>query len=77
MIALQIQDVKDFMSKLLIGNAFDAFWLSEVAITTFTTFHIDGVLHPDFLTLRKRKTLLRKGENMRSGKISNHSVSQS
>lgn len=29
MIALQILDIKDFMSKLLIGAAFDPFWLSR------------------------------------------------
>ena len=34
MIAVKIQDIKDFMSKLLIGNAFDSFWLSEASITT-------------------------------------------
>lgn len=61
MIALQIQDVKDFMSKLLIGNAFDAFWLSEVAITTFTTFHIDGVLHPDFFDTEEAENIASEG----------------
>lgn len=63
MIALQIQDVKDFMSKLLIGNAFDAFWLSEAAITTFATFHIDGVLHPDFFDTEEAKSIALEGRS--------------
>ena len=45
MIALQIVDLKDFMSKLLIGSTFDSFWLCEASVTTFATFTIDGTLH--------------------------------
>lgn len=48
MISLKILDVKSFMSKLLIGSAFDTFWLSEASITTFVTYTIDGTLHHDF-----------------------------
>ena len=48
MIALQVQDVKDFMSRLLIGTDFDAFWLCEANVTTFVTYHIDGSLHKEF-----------------------------
>ena len=32
MIALQMLDIKDFMSKLLIGNAFDPFWLQKAEL---------------------------------------------
>ena len=45
----QIQDIKDFMKKLLIGEAFDTFLLSEASITTFATFHIDGAFHSEYL----------------------------
>lgn len=45
MIALQIQDVKDFMGKLLLQHTFDAFLVVEGSITTYNTFHIDGRLH--------------------------------
>ncbi len=45
----QIQDIKDFMKKLLIGEAFDAFLLAEASITTYATFRIDGSFHPEYL----------------------------
>ena len=48
MIALQILDIKDFMSKLLIGAAFDPFWLSEASVTTSITYNLTGSLQPDF-----------------------------
>ena len=48
MLALTITDIKDFMNKLLIGDAFDRFCLTEASITTFNTFTIDGRLQMDF-----------------------------
>ena len=48
MIALQIEHVRDFMNKLLLTSSFDTFRVSEATITTFTTFSIDGILHPEF-----------------------------
>ncbi len=48
LIALKLNDTRDFMKKLLIENVFDSFQLSEASVTTFTTFHIDGTWHPDF-----------------------------
>lgn len=48
MLALQIENIKGFMSHLLIHNTFDRFLVSDVSVTTFTTFHIDGVYHPEF-----------------------------
>ena len=50
MIALQIQDIKNFMSKLLLSQTFDNFLLVEGSITTFNTFRIDGRLHKIFFT---------------------------
>ena len=50
MIALQIQDIKNFMSKLLLSQTFDHFQIVEGAITTFNTFHIEGRIHRDFFT---------------------------
>lgn len=50
MIALQIQDIKSFMSKLLLQDTFDSFLLKEAEITVAVTHTIDGMLHPDFLT---------------------------
>ncbi|HIV12288.1 MAG TPA: hypothetical protein IAA63_04000 [Candidatus Pullilachnospira stercoravium] len=48
MLALEILDIKDFTSKLFVGNVFDTFCLSEAAFTTFLTCTIDGKLKKDF-----------------------------
>ena len=48
MIALQVENVKDFMNKLLLKTVFDHYRVSEASITTFTTFSIDGQNHPEF-----------------------------
>lgn len=45
----QIQDIRDFMKKLLIADTFDTFLLSEATITTFSRFQIDGSFHPEYL----------------------------
>ena len=42
MIALKITNIKQFMSKFLAGEAFDAFLLEEASISTYNTFTIDG-----------------------------------
>ncbi len=57
MIALQIQDVKVFMGKLLLQHSFDAFLVVEGSITTYNTFHIDGRLHPDYYTAQEQDAL--------------------
>lgn len=51
----QIQNTRDFMKQLLIGDTFDTFLLSEAAITTFSTFHIDGTFHPEFFSTAERE----------------------
>ena len=48
--AFQIQDVKGFMSHLLLSTTFDRFLLTEASITTFNTFFIDGHLHKDYFS---------------------------
>ena len=48
MIALQIEHIREFMNKLLLTPSFDDFLVSEASITTFTTFSVDGALHPEF-----------------------------
>lgn len=59
MIALTILDQKDFMNRLLLGDLFDAFWLSEASITTYNTFTIDGTLHKDFFEAPVQEALER------------------
>lgn len=53
----QIQDIKDFMKKLLLGEAFDAFLLSEASITTYASFHIDGSFHPEYFSSAEAELL--------------------
>ena len=48
MIALKIANKKDFMSKLLKSELFDDYFVEEITIDTFNTFHIDGRVHKDF-----------------------------
>ncbi len=48
MIALQIENNKDFTAKLLLENVFDDFLLSQGIIATGTTVTIDGHLNMDF-----------------------------
>lgn len=48
--AYQIKDVKNFMSRLLGTDAFDAFLLAEARITTYNAFVIDGHMEKEFFT---------------------------
>lgn len=64
LLAIQIDHVKDFMKKLLLQDAFDSFLVSEISITTFTTFSIDGQLHPEFFDPEKCEAL--RAENRSS-----------
>lgn len=57
MIALQIADIRTFMKKLLLSEAFDRFLLLEGTITTFNTFHIDGTLQKSFFTQEEQELL--------------------
>ena len=48
MVLYNIKNTKDFMNRLLLQDSFDGLLLIEATVTTFSTFHIDGVLHPEF-----------------------------
>lgn len=48
MLALKINDVKTFMTQLLIGEIFDSFPIAEASVTTFNTFTIDGRINKEF-----------------------------
>ncbi len=48
MLTLQVSDIKDFMSKLLISDLFHDWRVKELSITTYNTFQIDGLIHKDF-----------------------------
>jgi len=49
-IALSIVNVKEFMNTLLIGDAFDSFYVGESEITTFTQFKVGGRLKEEYYT---------------------------
>ena len=51
MIALNVQDVKDFMARLLISEEF----------ATFSTFQIDGTLRPEFFDTEEAEALTKSG----------------
>lgn len=52
-----ITDVKAFTSALFIGDTFDNFLVSEVNITTYNTFNIDGHIKKDFYTSEEYEEL--------------------
>ena len=45
------------MKKLLILDTFDTFLVSEVTVTTFATFHVDGSFHTDYFSDAETETL--------------------
>ena len=53
----QIQDLKDFMKKLLLTDTFDTFLLSEASVTTYAAFHLDGTMHPDYFSTDEAEAL--------------------
>lgn len=55
--SINITDVKNFMSKLLIKEDFDNFLLEEASITTFNTFTIDGHIHKNYYTSEEYEVL--------------------
>lgn len=48
MIALELSEIKECMSKLLLSETFDPFLFIEGEIVTYNTFTIDGFLKKDF-----------------------------
>ena len=50
MLSLTIKDTKNFMSQLLIKEAFDGLFLSEAVIKTANSYTISGELNKDFFS---------------------------
>lgn len=67
MVGLKIDDVRQFTSKLLVGDTFDDFLVREAEINTFNTFSINGHVRQGYYT---REEL---GEN-RIGTLSSWAV---
>lgn len=57
MISFKIEHTKDFMNKLLLQEAFDAFLVKEANISTFQTLHIDGSRNKSFYTTEELEEL--------------------
>lgn len=57
MIALSVVDVKDFMSKVLIKNTFDKFYICDGEVETFTSFRFGGRLNTGFYSGEEQETL--------------------
>ncbi len=54
MLALKINDLKDFTGKLFLGEVFDHFSFVEGTFTTFITYTLDGVYAKDFFDSDKQ-----------------------
>ncbi len=50
MVALKVEDIKQFTSGLFIGSLFDKFQVREAEIVTFNAFHMDGRIRPGYYT---------------------------
>lgn len=50
MVALKIEDIREFTKKLFIGEAFDTFLLREATVVTFNAFSIDGHIRQGYYT---------------------------
>lgn len=57
MLALKIENVKDFMSRLFAGDMFDKFQVRECEVTTFTTFSTRGQLNKEWFDSDEKETL--------------------
>ena len=55
MLALQITNMKDFMSKLFLKDTFDTFYLVESSIVTANTFSIDGRIKKEYFTTEENE----------------------
>jgi len=50
MVALKMEDLKGFTSKLFVGETFDGWLVREASVTTFNTFTIDGRVRHGYYT---------------------------
>lgn len=61
MLAVSIPEVKTFMNHLLCQNTFDAFHVTEISLTTFSIFTMDGHIQKDYYTAEEYETLCGDG----------------
>lgn len=53
MVALKMEDLKNFTSRLFLGDTFDKWLVREVSIVTFNTFTIDGHIRQGYYSDRE------------------------
>lgn len=63
MTVIEITEIKSFMNKLFLEEAFDSFHVSEARFVTFSTFYIDGALKKDYYS--KEELEVAQMENQR------------
>lgn len=56
MIALKIDDIRGFTSKLFVGTVFDEYLVREANIVTFNSFKIDGHIRQGYYTEQELET---------------------
>ena len=54
MIVLKVDNIKEFMAKMLTGEMFDKFHVVNCEVTTFVTFQIDGKRHDEWFDTDER-----------------------
>lgn len=60
MIALRLPDIKTTTNKLFAAEDFDAFLVSEVSLSTFCSFQIDGRIPADYYSDEEQEALIDK-----------------
>ena len=55
LIAIQIEDIKGFMSKLLMTDTFDKFHIGPCEVETFVNFSTDGYISPNWFDKEEYK----------------------
>lgn len=55
MIALKIEDLKGFTTKLFVRDTFDGLCVREARVATFSSFSIDGRIRPGYYTKDERE----------------------
>lgn len=56
MISIPIPEIKSFMNHLLRLETFDAFQVTEISLTTYASFHIDGHIQKDYFSKEEYET---------------------
>ena len=55
MVALRIQDLKEFTKKLFIGETFDKWMVREASVVTYNRFSIDGAVRRGYYSEEERQ----------------------